>query len=80
MCFPRGVVCQRRGIWTHLRRVKTDPTLGAFASRFERHAADSHRQTRADASRSPDRAVDHRLVDHAILYFPHGGDGPVLTG
>jgi hypothetical protein len=26
---------------------------------------------------SPDRAVDHRLVDHALLDSPHGGNRAV---
>ena len=30
--------------------------------------------------RSADRAVDHRLVDHALLDAPLRRDGPVLTG
>jgi hypothetical protein len=29
---------------------------------------------------SPDRAVDDRLVDHALLDSPHRRDGPLLAG
>ena len=34
-------------------------------------------------SRSPAlsrRSVDHRMIDHALLNTPHGGDGAVFTG